>query len=89
MARRWRELFQRAANGVFSLQQGAVCIGDCDASGSVTVDELLTLVSIALGDAEPSACVDGIPSGSQVDIAVIIRAADNALNGCAGYSETP
>jgi len=66
-----------------------VCVGDCDASGSVTVDELITLVNIALGDAEPSACVDGMPSGSQVDIALIMQAVNNALNGCGVQPPTP
>jgi len=44
------------------------CIGDCDNSGQVTIDELLTLVNIALGTAQPSACPEGIPSGVKVDL---------------------
>jgi hypothetical protein len=59
------------------------CVGDCNNDGRVTVDEILTFVNIALGTAEPSACVDGIPSGSQVDIALILQAVNHALNGCA------
>jgi hypothetical protein len=58
------------------------CIGDCDRSGEATVDELITLVNIALGNAQPSACPDGVPSGTEVDIALIIQAVNNALNGC-------
>ena len=59
------------------------CVGDCDRSAAVDVAEIITLVNIALGSRQPSACPHGIPSGSQVDIAVIIQAVNNALNGCA------
>jgi hypothetical protein len=48
----------------------------------VTVDEVITLVNIALGNAQPSACQDGVPSGAEVDIALIIQAVNSALNGC-------
>ena len=60
------------------------CIGDCDNSGDVTVNELLTLVNIALGAAQPLACPHGVPSGDDVNISVILTAVNNALNGCAG-----
>jgi hypothetical protein len=60
----------------------AVCFGDCDTSGSVSVDELVTLVNIALGIAQPSACPDGIPSGNGVNINLILTAVNHALNGC-------
>jgi hypothetical protein len=43
-----------------------------------------TLVNIALGDAQPSACPDGVPSGAGVNIALIIQAVTNALNSCGG-----
>lgn len=56
--------------------------GDCSGNFQVTVDELLTLVNIALGNAQPSACPHGIPSGAEVNITVIIQAVNNALNGC-------
>ncbi|MGD0947975.1 MAG: hypothetical protein ABSA52_11130 [Candidatus Binatia bacterium] len=59
------------------------CTGDCDGNGEVTVDDLLTLVNVALGNAEPSLCPYGVPSGAEVDIALILQAVDNALNGCA------
>jgi len=60
----------------------AICLGDCDASGSVTIDELITLVNIALGSVQPSACPDGVPSGDAVNISLILTAVNNALNGC-------
>jgi hypothetical protein len=64
-----------------------VCVGDCNGDGSVTVDELLTLVNMALGSqTQLSACPQGIPPNiyhvSQVDVAGIIQAVNNALNGC-------
>ena len=58
------------------------CVGDCDGSGAVTVDELITLVNITLGNVPPSACAHGIPADVEVDIALIIQAVNNALNGC-------
>lgn len=63
--------------------QTSGCVGDCNDDGSVTVDELLTLVNIALGNAQPSACTSGLPAGSGVNIALIVAAVNNALNGCA------
>ena len=60
----------------------APCVGDCDASGDVTVGELITLVNIALGNAQVSDCPHGVPSGTEVDIALILQAVNNALNGC-------
>jgi hypothetical protein len=40
------------------------------------------MVNIALGNAQPSACPHGIPSGAEVDIALIIQAVNNALSSC-------
>ena len=58
------------------------CVGDCEASGEVTVDEIITLVNIALGNVQASVCPHGVPSGAEVDIALIIQAVNNALNQC-------
>jgi hypothetical protein len=62
----------------------ASCTGDCDSSGDVTVNELIILVNIALGNAQPSACLNGIPVGAEVDITLIIQAVNSALTGCGG-----
>ena len=60
------------------------CVGDCNQDGSVTVDELLTLVSIVLGNSDISSCRAGDANGdSQITIAEILSAVNNALNGCA------
>jgi len=76
-------LYAATDGGVFSIQQVAVCIGDCSGTDSVAVNNLLTLVNIALGTAEPATCPDGgLPVGGNVTVAVIIQAVNNALNGC-------
>lgn len=60
------------------------CSGDCDGSGTVTVDELITMVNIALGNSPVSACAAGDANGDgQITITQIIAAVNNALNGCA------
>jgi hypothetical protein len=60
------------------------CIGDCTGHGVVTVDGLIALVNIALGTASVAACPAGIPPGTPVDVALIVRAVRNALSGCSG-----
>jgi len=67
------------------------CVGDCDGGLVVTVDELITLVNLALGNTLPSACAHGIPDGAVLDIALLIRAVNDALGGCqvAGTAGSP
>ena len=59
------------------------CFGDCDGGGSVTIDELVVAVRIALGEAEVAACtaVDSGGDGS-VSIADLVAAMNSALAGC-------
>ncbi len=59
------------------------CAGDCDGGGTVTVDELLTGVNIALGVRSPSDCesFDSDRSGT-VTIDELLTAVNNALFGC-------
>jgi len=61
----------------------AGCIGDCDASGEVTVDELVTLVNMGLGSIGIAVCpaADGDGDGS-VTVDEIIAAVNNGLSGC-------
>jgi hypothetical protein len=73
-----------AWTGTCAEAQVQPCVGDCAATGTVAVVGLVTLVDIALGDAQPSACPNGIPTGAPVDVALLIRAVDNALSGCPG-----
>jgi len=59
------------------------CVGDCDGSGAVTVDELLTMVNIALGIADVSACEAGDANrDGQVTIDEILSAVNAALTSC-------
>lgn len=60
------------------------CPGDCDGDGSVTVDELLRGVNIALGQAELATCpaFDGDDDGF-VLVDDVVSAINAALNGCA------
>ena len=69
-----------------SIEQGTEtvsCAGDCDGGDVVTVDELITLVGIALGTAQPSACAERCSERRrQVDIALILKAVKHSLTGC-------
>lgn len=61
----------------------AGCTGDCNAGHDVTVDELITMVNIALDTAQVSACPAGDKDGDgTITIVEIIAAVNNALNGC-------
>jgi hypothetical protein len=59
------------------------CVGDCDRSGAVTVDEIVRSVDIALGNSALSGCpaIDGNNDG-QVTVDELVVAVNNALNGC-------
>lgn len=60
-----------------------VCVGDCDGDGEVMVNELVTMVNIALGNADVSTCLAGDPSGNgEITINELVIAVNNALNGC-------
>jgi hypothetical protein len=60
------------------------CAGDCDADGAVTVDELITLVNIALGNQPLATCPSGDSDGdSEITVNEIVGAVIDALTGCA------
>ena len=59
------------------------CVGDCNHSREVTIEELITMVNIALGNSPVSACLAGDASGDgEITVNEIIAAVNNALNGC-------
>jgi hypothetical protein len=61
------------------------CAGDCGGTFSVTVDELLTMVNIALGNIDVSACrVGDANHDGHITVDEILMAVGNALNGCPG-----
>jgi hypothetical protein len=58
-------------------------LGDCNGGGEVTVDELITMVNIALETANVSTCAAGAANGAgEITISEIIAGVNNALNGC-------
>jgi len=59
------------------------CIGDCHGEGSVTIDEILIMVNIALGNSPVSGCMAGDANcDGSVTVDEIVTAAINALDGC-------
>jgi hypothetical protein len=68
--------------------EAQTCVGDCSGDGQVTVDEIVTMVNIALGQAAVSTCAAGDPSGDgQITVDEILQAVNNALNGCGSSGE--
>jgi cysteine-rich repeat protein len=60
------------------------CVGDCDGSGGVTINELIIGVNIALGTLPIDRCRAFDASGNGgVEINELIAAVNNALDGCA------
>ncbi len=61
----------------------ATCVGDCNGSGDVTVNEIILMVNIALGAAPLSACAAGdIDASGAITINEIITAVNHALGSC-------
>ena len=61
-----------------------LCAGDCHSDGSVTVDEILLMVDIALGGASVDDCAGGNTNhDSQITVDEIIAAVNSVLDGCA------
>jgi hypothetical protein len=60
------------------------CVGDCGEDGAVTVDELVTGVSIALGNLLADECPPFDATGDEkVTVEELVQGVTNALNGCA------
>jgi hypothetical protein len=59
------------------------CVGDCDDSGRVAVDELVKGVNIALANADLSTCSAFDANGDhKVTVDELVQAVNAALNGC-------
>ena len=57
-------------------------VGDCDRSGSVTIDDLLTMVNVALGDVTTTSCeVGDVTCDDQVTVDEILLGVNEALTG--------
>jgi hypothetical protein len=66
------------------------CVGDCDLSAEVALDEILAIVNEALGNTAESACsLADANSDGQIDIAELLLAVNNALYGCQMPLPTP
>ncbi|HUI24637.1 MAG TPA: hypothetical protein VL403_01035 [Candidatus Kryptonia bacterium] len=64
-------------------RSAAQCVGDCDANGRLTVDELVTGVAIALGNLLLDQCSGFDRDNDQhVGVDELVRAVDDALYGC-------
>lgn len=59
----------------------AQCPGDCDASGSVTIEDLVAAVDVHLGDA-PAARCPALDCGGDDPIDCIVAGVEGALMGC-------
>jgi len=76
-------LYAGTSTGVFSIQQVAGCIGDCNSDGAVTVDELVAGVNIAKDTLPLGECPSfDVGDDGRVTIEEIIAGVDNALSGC-------
>jgi len=59
------------------------CGGDCDGSGDVTVDEIVTAINIALSGAGIEACVAGDRNeDGEITVDEILLLVNNALSSC-------
>jgi hypothetical protein len=68
---------------MFAIDQVSACVGDCNDTSTVTIDEIITLVNIALGTAAVSECRagDGNQDGA-ITVDEILTAVNVALTGC-------
>lgn len=61
----------------------SACVGDCDGSGGVAINELVSMVNIALGTADAATCTAGdADQNGVIVINEILAAVVRALNGC-------
>src|SRR5262249_36141769 len=64
------------------------CVGDCTNQGQVTVSDMVIGVNIVLETQPPSACPNFQNAQGKVDVAQLVKGANNLLAGCAP-SPTP
>ena len=74
-----------AAGAAVTFVPPSSCVGDCTATGSVDVEDILTMVNIALGNVPLSSCLAGDANDDgQITVDEILTAVSNALYGCGG-----
>ena len=61
----------------------AICTGSCNGDNEVTINEVLTLVNIALGNVAVTDCEPGDSNhDGEITVNEILAAVNNALGGC-------
>ena len=59
------------------------CVGDCNANGAVTIEELMRGVNIVLGESDPRDCIALDADGSlTVTVNELVAAVNGSLEGC-------
>lgn len=67
--------------------KASACLGDCSGDGSVTVDELVIGINVALGTLALSECLPFDGNGDTlVTVDEIVRAVQHGLDGCSDVS---
>jgi len=81
---RWTSVLFAAATLLAAPRPGLACVGDCNGDASVTIDELVRAVQIALGSATLDTCdaADNNRDGT-VSIGELVRSVSKGLAGCA------
>ncbi|MBX3025667.1 hypothetical protein KF840_12240 [bacterium] len=80
-----RRVIATAILGLLCLagRPATACVGDCDGGGSVSIDELIQGVSIALGNGNLASCpVFDADRSDSITINELVLAVANALGGC-------
>ena len=72
------------ATATATVTTGPGCVGDCDGSGEVAINELITMVNIALGNLSVACPAGDADQNGTVEINELVTAVGNALNGCPG-----
>lgn len=73
----------RTRTATATVEVPVACVGDCDRGASVTINELIIAVNIALGNSPVSACrAADFDNSNQVAINELIQAVNAALSGC-------
>jgi bacillolysin len=68
--------------GTFVGPQPTTCVGDCNGDGAVTIDELLSMVNIALGSGSATCAAGDANADGQITIDEILMAVNAALTAC-------
>ncbi len=69
---------------------GRGCTGDCNGSATVTIEEIVVMVNVALGQRQASACAAGDRNADgEVTVDEVVAAVNAALQGCPVVGASP